>query len=393
MRLLVQHISWIWIVCFGIEGLYALPPGKPNQDRACQLRLIDLAKAALKPIRRDKFDAGEFVQIKDKEIIAATGMITTGMITSDAIAIPGRVIRYLPDGKIQIKHVSHRQLVESAIAPENIRGLQIGSTEKFEEVLKIFNNAQLKFKTGEVVRVRNPQGFIFLGKISKKLRGNRFEISVKTAEGEKKIERSAEELSKFKDGDYYPMTVTWIPQSASESKWQPGGDLQKVLNAAARFTSTDEFVQASAREKLDLLVSFVRVFMGPHMVAAESDKFGFPNIDTLFAPGMGCCRHKTQLLAMIMGELGYKIEVAVKHVEGLGGHTWLIVDTEGKRFVLDARDEAGVFEREEVYDLAKGEKPPDEDFNIHKEFYAGTAFSSDKEIPSFYWSLPLNIPK
>lgn len=211
----------------------------------------------------------------------------------------------------------------------------------------------LTFKKNEIVRFRE-NGVMGSGVVKNKLFNTYY---VKNYKNNKIVKVKKDKLFKVNTGLNHPVTSA-NGNTVSELQFNPHYSIEtiKALDAVAKLSSTEDFLELSKIEKVKVLVNFTIALIEYDMKLAESfhfassfvveegKKFGPEvnfrgiNFDHCLIAGSGVCRHLSPFLGMALRETGFK-DVKIGVSESISfenpGHAWIEMQIDNVSYIVE----------------------------------------------------------
>ncbi len=303
----------------------------------------------------DVFEVGEWLQIfRAKESVKSLRLVNGDRpawwkhVESGEIEFPilGRFEGLTSDGEfiIQLEIKSYRLSngQSLSVAKESYKvprtWLHPLNGKLLSERLSIVSAVPQLFQVGKEMRFRNSEGRVeqalLLGE------GRSEDSTTATALRLKRSDGSIEDLDSTQvfplhfRGQLPTTPVYRGPYLPEQMPLRPSPLMQRILNAAARLTSHEEFIRSSERQRWALALRFTQLFLPWNTCALSAGSWGLDDFDELLGNGIGVCRHNALLLAMILQEAGIPAEVVVAF-HGNGGHAWVEIQGSEGRWILD----------------------------------------------------------
>jgi len=231
--------------------------------------------------------------------------------------------------------------LDDAIVPNTqITPLVSGSRERALQRLKVFEDVQLSFTKGEVVRFRDAHGEMQTGKFAGKgwktfkLDTNRGRISL-----------ARDQIFKNSPPSYSARPTLLGPGGLVPSR--PSGILKDALDGNARLTSLPSYQALDDVQKVKVIMEYNQKIL-PYVAGSSKAENGVSNLNTIddfICAGAGVCRHKSPVLTSMLRESGFEAAtMSLTHSDGTG-HVWvevqLPVDGKLQTFVADPNTAEG----------------------------------------------------
>lgn len=211
-----------------------------------------------------------------------------------------------------------------------------------EEVLKrlsFLDDIELDFSVNQLVRIRDNEGLMRTGVVRKALKES-VEVILEDnriiQRNQKDVFRSVHARSRT---PYYENS-TYARGEISEAVFQfsqkPEGVFRKILDGAARLSSTSEYQSLEEIDQVNFLGNYIKKFLQTPDGAAAIERRTGNKINEVFCQGTGVCRHQAIALATVLQEAGYKANLKTHFVDKLKfGHVWVELEIDGKIYILD----------------------------------------------------------
>jgi hypothetical protein len=214
------------------------------------------------------------------------------------------------------------------IPARDVTRLPSGTVQNLQIHLKELLDTRTQFEANEVVRFRNQEGYLELGRLERSPpQGDRLQILDPQGHLIEVPSQSVFRLNSKQKGGGVPTTSIFNADWIGPKMTAPKGSLRLFLDGAGRLTSLSDFVNLTPYHQINSLLWYLKPLVAWRPGALCAELAGLENFEDIVTSGAGVCRHQAVLLATLLREAGYVARlVFYLPSTGEAGHAWIEVD-------------------------------------------------------------------
>ena len=215
-----------------------------------------------------------------------------------------------------VNNIIHRILVPASA----VHKLPLGTSSRYRNALSPYLSLTYSFSAGEKVRFRD----LGSGKMRTGLYQRSIERQVQKPKravllDENNLKTSCDYESVFKlapGTSIVPNTPRFSAPPDFEDS-HPHGEIADLLNAIAKLTSQDSFLQKTELSQIKAVSNYIVSILDYKKINVGT---ALSRFNLLLTAGIGVCRHTAVLLAMALNEMGVPAVVKYSSISGKDGH-------------------------------------------------------------------------
>lgn len=250
-----------------------------------------------------------------------------------ALPLPARFQRVLDEGTFLLELMLGLPAMVSlvAIPREMVFATPTGSAARFRDRIRPLLAIPIEFSEQERVRFRDGSGNIQTGTF---VRARNQSAQIKPTGASESVIVPLRQVFKW-DGKGEPFTPLFETVWFETHGVEPKSLYSEALDAAARFLSHPEWLNATLEKRLLYITALSRVLLAPTEDANNFPGGGLDTMDKILMAGYGDCKYESELAAAIASEAGYETALVWRVPKnpnvGLNriGHVWAEVHEPG----------------------------------------------------------------